>query len=76
MVDKNKEFEKIINYSFKNNSLLTKSLTHKSFNNFDNNENIEELHNYVKNKYAFNEVSYQKTGCKLIIINVLLSLKR
>ena len=43
MVDKNKEFEKIINYSFKNNSLLTKSLTHKSFNNFDNNEKLEFL---------------------------------
>ena len=43
MVEKNKEFEKIIRYSFKNNYLLTKSLTHKSFDNIENNEKLEFL---------------------------------
>ena len=43
MVDKIKDLEKIIQYSFKNNLLLTKSLTHKSFNNIDNNEKLEFL---------------------------------
>ena len=40
MVEKNKEFEKIIRYSFKNSYLLTKSLTHKSFDNIENNEKL------------------------------------
>ena len=43
MVDKYKEFEKIIRHPFKNNSLLTKSLTHKSFDNSYNNEKLEFL---------------------------------
>ena len=43
MLDKIKELEKIIKYSFKNESLLTKSLTHKSFDNINNNEKLEFL---------------------------------
>ena len=35
--------EKKIKINFKNKELLTKSLTHKSFNNFDNNEKLEFL---------------------------------
>ena len=41
MKDKIKELEKIIKYSFKNNLLLTQSLTHKSFNHINNNEKLE-----------------------------------
>ena len=33
-----KELENIINYSFKNKSLLDRALTHKSFNTKTNNE--------------------------------------
>ncbi len=43
MQSKIKEFEKIIKYNFKNNSLLIKSLTHKSFDNIHNNEKLEFL---------------------------------
>ena len=43
MLDKIKNLEKIIKYSFKNNSLLQKSLTHKSFDNINNNEKLEFL---------------------------------
>tara|TARA_B110000444_G_scaffold202535_1_gene194823 strand:+ start:930 stop:1595 length:666 start_codon:yes stop_codon:yes gene_type:complete len=43
MVDKIKTFEKIIKYTFKNKSLLSQSLTHKSFNNISNNEKLEFL---------------------------------
>ena len=43
MVDKIKELEKIIKYSFKNNSLLVTSLTHKSFDSVNNNEKLEFL---------------------------------
>jgi ribonuclease III len=43
MVDKIKELEKTIKYSFKNSSLLLKSLTHKSFDNANNNEKLEFL---------------------------------
>ena len=43
MLDKIKNLEKIIKYSFKNNSLLQKSLTHKSFDNVNNNEKLEFL---------------------------------
>lgn len=43
MVDKIKELEKIIKYSFKNNSLLITSLTHKSFDSINNNEKLEFL---------------------------------
>ena len=43
MLDKIKKLEKIIKYSFKNNSLLQKSLTHKSFDNVNNNEKLEFL---------------------------------
>ena len=43
MPDKLKEFEKIIKYSFKDKSLLKKSLTHKSFDNINNNEKLEFL---------------------------------
>jgi ribonuclease-3 len=38
-----KSFEKIIKYTFKNNSLLLKSLKHKSFDNDNNNEKLEFL---------------------------------
>jgi ribonuclease-3 len=43
MVDKIKDLEKIIKYSFKNISLLSKSLTHKSFDSINNNEKLEFL---------------------------------
>jgi ribonuclease III len=43
MADKIKDLEKIIKYSFKNNTLLKKSLTHKSFDNLNNNEKLEFL---------------------------------
>ena len=38
-----KDFEKILNYKFKDPYLLKKSLIHKSFNNTDNNEKFEFL---------------------------------
>ena len=38
-----KELEKIIKYSFKKTSLLEIALTHKSFNNNNNNEKLEFL---------------------------------
>ena len=43
MADKIKELEKIIKYAFRNILLLTKSLTHKSYNNINNNEKLEFL---------------------------------
>ena len=43
MVDKIKDLEKILKYSFKNKLLLTASLTNKSFNNVNNNEKLEFL---------------------------------
>ena len=44
MIDKKiKEFEKIINYSFRKSSLLVKALTHKSYDNDINNEKLEFL---------------------------------
>ena len=38
-----KELEKIIDYNFKKKNLLEKALTHKSYDNFDNNEKLEFL---------------------------------
>ena len=38
-----KEFEDILRYSFKNKNYLQKSLTHKSFDNKNNNEKLEFL---------------------------------
>jgi ribonuclease III len=43
MADKIKDLEKILKYSFKNISLLKKTLTHKSFDNINNNEKLEFL---------------------------------
>ena len=43
MVDKINDLEKILKYSFKNNLLLTASLTHKSFDKINNNEKLEFL---------------------------------
>ena len=43
MEKKIKEFEKIIKYNFKKLSLLEKALTHKSFDNNNNNEKLEFL---------------------------------
>ena len=43
MVEKIKELEKILKHPFKNISLLSKSLTHKSFDNENNNEKLEFL---------------------------------
>ena len=43
MSEKISFLEKIINYSFKNKFLLTKSVTHKSFDNSNNNEKLEFL---------------------------------
>ena len=41
MVDRTKELEKIIKYIFKDSSLLSKALTHKSFDSENNNEKLE-----------------------------------
>ncbi len=43
MQNKIKDLQKIINYIFKDKSLLVKSLTHKSFDNMNNNEKLEFL---------------------------------
>ena len=43
MDKKLKDLEKIVKYSFKKISLLEKALTHKSFNNNQNNEKLEFL---------------------------------
>ena len=43
MQNKVKDLQKIINYIFKDKSLLVKSLTHKSFDNMNNNEKLEFL---------------------------------
>jgi ribonuclease III len=43
MVDKIKELEKIIRYTFKESSLLKVSLTHKSYDSKKNNEKLEFL---------------------------------
>ena len=43
MVDKIKDLEKLIKYSFKQNTLLIRALTHKSFDNINNNEKLEFL---------------------------------
>ena len=43
MLDKITDLEKIIKFTFKNNSLLLKSLKHKSFDNDNNNEKLEFL---------------------------------
>ena len=43
MVEKIKDLEKIIKYSFKQDNLLIRALTHKSFNNINNNEKLEFL---------------------------------
>ena len=43
MQNKIKDLQKIINYIFKDKSLLVKSLTHKSFDNINNNEKLEFL---------------------------------
>ena len=43
MKNKIKDLEKIINYNFKKTELLQQALTHKSFNNIDNNEKLEFL---------------------------------
>ena len=43
-MDKNlKDLEKIIDYNFKKKKLLEKALTHKSFDNINNNEKLEFL---------------------------------
>ena len=43
MEKKFKELEKIVNYNFKDFSLLKKALTHKSFDSYVNNEKLEFL---------------------------------
>ena len=43
MADKIKDLEKIIKYSFRNKSLILRSLTHKSFDKINNNEKVEFL---------------------------------
>ena len=43
MVEKIKDLEKLIKYSFKQDNLLIRALTHKSFNNINNNEKLEFL---------------------------------
>jgi len=43
MEKKSKELEKLIDYHFKKKNLLEKALTHKSYNNKENNEKLEFL---------------------------------
>ena len=43
MEKKSKELERIIKYSFKKSSILERALTHKSLNNYVNNEKLEFL---------------------------------
>ena len=43
MSDKTRDLEKIIKYNFKNNSLLKRSFTHKSYDISNNNEKLEFL---------------------------------
>ena len=43
MKDKIKNVEKIIDYNFKKPELLKQALTHKSFDNINNNEKLEFL---------------------------------
>ena len=43
MADNLKDLEKIIKYSFKDTTLLTNALTHKSLDSITNNEKLEFL---------------------------------
>ena len=43
MTNKTKKLEKLIKITFKNKNLLLRSLTHKSFDNANNNEKLEFL---------------------------------
>ena len=43
MIKSLKELEDKINYNFKDKTLLHRALTHKSFNNQENNEKLEFL---------------------------------
>ena len=43
MTNKTKKLEKLIKITFKNKNLLLRSLTHKSFDNVNNNEKLEFL---------------------------------
>ena len=63
------EFEKNINYTFKNKSLLKKALTHTSYayeNNVESNEKLEFLGDsileFISSKYLFNNYKKLKEG--------------
>ncbi len=66
MEKKFKELEKIIKYNFKKSSLLYKALTHKSFDNNNNNEKLEFLGDRVLgliiSEKLLNKFPYEKEG--------------
>ena len=61
-----KEFETLIDYNFKNKDLLHQALTHKSFNNNENNEKLEFLGDRVLgliiSKKLLDKFPYEKEG--------------
>ena len=61
-----KEFEIILKYNFKNKNLLHKALTHKSYNNSENNEKLEFLGDRVLgliiSKTLLDKYPYEKEG--------------
>ena len=61
-----KEFETVIDYNFKNKDLLHQALTHKSFNNNENNEKLEFLGDRVLgliiSKKLLDKFPYEKEG--------------
>jgi len=61
-----KEFEAVIDYIFKNKDLLHQALTHKSFNNNENNEKLEFLGDRVLgliiSKKLLDKFPYEKEG--------------
>ena len=60
------ELQKKLDYQFKDKSLLIMAVTHKSFNNHENNERLEfigdSVLNIVISEYLFNKFPNQKEG--------------
>ena len=60
------ELQKKLDYQFKDQSLLSLAVTHKSFNNDENNERLEfigdSVLNIVISEYLFNKFPNQKEG--------------
>ena len=52
-----KKIESILDYDFKDKSLLKQSLIHKSFNNLDNNEKLEFLDSYGLKKTGLDRLT-------------------